>query len=91
MSDMRVKDLAGTVGITAERLVEQLNEAGINVSKPDDLITEEQKQTLLKFLQQRHGKSDDSDASSPRKITLKRKSVSEIKLGGSARDRKSVV
>ena len=84
MSDMRVKDLAGTVGITAERLVEQLNEAGINVSKPDDLITEDQKQTLLKFLQQRHGKSSDSGASSPKKITLKRKSVSEIKLGGSA-------
>jgi translation initiation factor IF-2 len=87
---MRVKDLAGTVGITAERLVEQLNEAGINVSEPDDLITEEQKQTLLKFLQQRHGKSDDEAASAPRKITLKRKSVSEIKLGGSARGGKSV-
>jgi translation initiation factor IF-2 len=88
---MRVKDLAGTVGITAERLVEQLNEAGINVSKPDDLISEEQKQTLLKFLQQRHGKAaDDAGASSPRKITLKRKSVSEIKLGGSARGGKSV-
>jgi translation initiation factor IF-2 len=88
---MRVKDLAGTVGITAERLVDQLNEAGINVSKPDDLISEEQKQTLLKFLQQRHGKAaDDTGASSPRKITLKRKSVSEIKLGGSARGGKSV-
>jgi translation initiation factor IF-2 len=87
---MRVKDLAGTVGITAERLVEQLNEAGINVSEPDDLITEDQKQTLLKFLQQRHGKSSDSEASSPRKITLKRKSVSEIKLGGAARGGKSV-
>ena len=90
MSDMRVKDLAGTVGITAERLVEQLNEAGINVSEPDDLITEDQKQTLLKFLQQRHGKSSDSEASSPRKITLKRRSVSEIKLGGAARGGKSV-
>jgi translation initiation factor IF-2 len=88
---MRVKDLAGTVGITAERLVDQLNEAGINVSQPDDLITEDQKQTLLKFLQQRHGKAaDDTGASSPRKITLKRKSVSEIKLGGSARGGKSV-
>jgi translation initiation factor IF-2 len=90
MSDMRVKDLAGTVGITAERLVEQLNEAGINVSKPDDLITEEQKQTLLSFLQQRHGKSGESDASAPKKITLKRKSVSEIKLGGATRGGKSV-
>jgi translation initiation factor IF-2 len=84
MSDMKVKDLAGTVGITAEKLVEQLNEAGISVSKADDLITEAQKQTLLQFLQQRHGRSEDSDAS-PKKITLKRKSVSEIKLGGSAR------
>ncbi|MCX4187575.1 translation initiation factor IF-2 [Methylophaga sp. OBS4] len=91
MSDMRVKDLAGTVGITAERLVEQLNEAGINVSKPDDMITEDQKQSLLKFLQQRHGKTaDGATASSPKKITLKRKSLSEIKLGGATRGGKSV-
>ncbi len=84
MSDMKVKDLAGTVGITPEKLVEQLNEAGINVSKADDLITEAQKQSLLQFLQQRHGRNDGNDAA-PKKITLKRKSVSEIKLGGSSR------
>ncbi|HEC72973.1 MAG TPA: translation initiation factor IF-2 [Methylophaga aminisulfidivorans] len=90
MSDMKVKDLAGTVGISAERLVEQLNEAGISVSKPDDLITEEQKQSLLQFLQNRHGKSADSDGATPKKITLKRKSVSEIKLGGATRGGKSV-
>lgn len=84
MSDMKVKDLAGTVGITPEKLVEQLNEAGIKVAKADDLITEEQKQSLLKFLQQRHGRNDNGDAA-PKKITLKRKSVSEIKLGGSSR------
>jgi len=85
MSDMMVKDLAGTVGVTAERLVEQLNEAGISVSKPDDQITEEQKQTLLSFLQDRHGKSTDSTVAAPKKITLKRKSVSEIKLAGAAK------
>ncbi|MCC5796555.1 MAG: translation initiation factor IF-2 [Methylophaga sp.] len=90
MSDMKVKDLAGTVGITAERLVEQLNEAGIRVSQPDDLITEEQKQTLLQFLQQRHGKSVDGASVTPKKITLKRKSVSEIKLAGPTRAGKSV-
>ncbi|HBX59389.1 MAG TPA: translation initiation factor IF-2, partial [Methylophaga sp.] len=82
MSDMKVKDLADTVGITPERLVDQLNEAGIKVSKPDDLITEDQKQSLLQFLQQRHGKSASENDASPKKITLKRKSVSEIKLGG---------
>jgi translation initiation factor IF-2 len=90
MSDMRVKDLAGTVGVTAERLVEQLNEAGIDVSEPNDLITEQQKETLLKFLQQRHGTSVDKSSGSGKKITLKRKSVSEIKVGGAARGGKSV-
>jgi translation initiation factor IF-2 len=87
---MKVKDLANTVGVTAEHLVVQLNEAGITVSNADDLITEEQKQSLLSFLQQRHGKAGESTATSPKKITLKRKSVSEIKLGGTARGGKSV-
>ncbi|MCL4141615.1 UNVERIFIED_CONTAM: hypothetical protein GTU68_051744, partial [Idotea baltica] len=77
MSDMMVKDLAATVGIEPERLVEQLNEAGIEVVKPTDEITEDQKQTLLLFLQNRHGKTADGKTTSPKKITLKRKSVSE--------------
>ena len=86
MSDMKVKDLAATVGVEPTRLVEQLNEAGIKVSKPTDAITEEQKQTLLMFLQQRHGKpASEGESTSPKKITLKRKSVSEIKLGGASR------
>jgi translation initiation factor IF-2 len=83
MSDIKVKDLAEGVGISGERLVEQLGEAGVVVSSPDDLITEDQKQTLLKFLQQRHGKDETSETPT-KKITLKRKSVSEIKLGSSA-------
>lgn len=70
MSDMKVKDLADTVGITPERLVDQLNEAGIKVSQPDDLITEEQKQELLQFLQQRHGKLAGGTDASPKKNHL---------------------
>ncbi|OUR74412.1 translation initiation factor IF-2 [Methylophaga sp. 41_12_T18] len=85
MSEIMVKELAETVGITADRLVEQLNEAGIKVAKSEDKITEEQKQTLLSYLQERHGKSTDSTIAAPKKITLKRKSVSEIQLSGSAR------
>ena len=85
MSDMKVKDLAATVGVEPERLVEQLNEAGITVFKPTDKITEDQKQTLLMFLQNRHGKAAEGETASPKKITLKRKSVSEIKLGGASR------
>lgn len=67
MSDMKVKDLAETVGITPERLVDQLKEAGITVSQPEDLITEEQKQTLLQFLQQRHGKAAGGQDATPKK------------------------
>ena len=85
MSDMKVKDLAATVGVEPERLVEQLNEAGIKVAKPTDEITEDQKQTLLMFLQNRHGTSGEGEAKATKKITLKRKSVSEIKLGGASR------
>ena len=87
MSDIKVKDLAATVGVEPKRLVEQLNEAGIKVSKPTDTISEEQKQTLLMFLQQRHSSTSvEGEKPSPKKITLKRKSVSEIKLGGATRN-----
>lgn len=85
MSDMKVKDLADNIGITPDRLVEQLNEAGVTVAKTTDSITEEQKQTLLSFLQARHGKESGNTISKPKKITLKRKSTSEIKLGASSR------
>ncbi|MFW5451675.1 MAG: translation initiation factor IF-2 [Methylophagaceae bacterium] len=85
MSDVKVLELASTIGVDAERLVEQLNEAGIKVSNSDDAITEKQKQTLLDFLQERHGKSADGEGTKKKKITLKRKSTSEIKLGGASR------
>jgi len=88
MSDIKVKDLADSVGVSGEHLVAQLAEAGVTVSNSDALITEEQKQTLLGFLQQRHGKSEDGTEAS-KKITLKRKSVSEIKLGSNAARRGS--
>lgn len=84
MSDIKVNDLADSVGVSGEHLVDQLGEAGVVVSSPDDLITEDQKQTLLNFLQQRHGKSEEGAAAPSKKITLKRKSVSEIKVGSTA-------
>ena len=68
MSDIKVKDLAATVGVEPERLVEQLNEAGIKVSKSTDVISEDQKQTLLIFLQQRNSNTSvDGEKPSPKK------------------------
>ena len=43
MSDVTVKQLAGVLGITAEKLMEQLESAGIPASSEDDAISNESK------------------------------------------------
>lgn len=74
-----VEQLAESVGIPWERLLLQLNKAGIQVTSPQDSVTPEQKQEFLSFLT--HGpEGGGTTASEPKKITLKRKSVSEIKV-----------
>jgi len=50
MSDISVKKLASAVGIKTERLIQQLNEAGISVSNETDTINDQQKLLLLKQL-----------------------------------------
>ena len=77
MPDVTVSQYADVIGIPEDRLIEQLNEAGITKKTPDDVITDVEKSELLGFLRTKHGKESSSE---PRKITLKRKSVSEIKV-----------
>lgn len=79
MSDITVKQFAESINTPAERLVEQLNEAGIKVKSSDDAITEDQKAKLLEHL--------NASTSGPKKITLSRKKTTEIKVakGGQAR------
>ena len=82
MTDVTVKQLATVVGIPVDRLIEQLGEAGIAVSNGESRITDKQKLDLLAHLRKSHGKKEPLGASEPRRITLKRKTHSEIKLGG---------
>jgi len=82
MSQVTVKQLSEVVGATVERLLEQLKDAGIEVSGADSEITDEQKFKLLDHLRSSHGKKADS-AASKGKITLKRKSTASLKSGGS--------
>lgn len=89
MSGMKVENLASTIGVTPEKLIEQLNEAGVKVSSIDAVISDEQKQTLLTFLRERHGKSGQSTMGA-RKVTLKRKSEGELNVSGAARSGKSI-
>ncbi|MCW8906789.1 MAG: translation initiation factor IF-2, partial [Sedimenticola sp.] len=79
MSDVTVRQLAKDVGIAEERLLAQLKDAGVTKKSADDLISVSEKAQLLTHLRESHGKKDDRlSAGGPKKITLKRKTVSEL-------------
>ncbi len=80
MADVTVSQFAEVLKVPVERLLTQLDEAGIRVSGADDTISDEAKMELLTFLRRAHGRGDDA---APRKITLKRKSQGEIKVASS--------
>ena len=82
MSQVTVSQLADVLGVDYERLLAQLNDAGIKASSGDDAVSNEDKKKLLAHLRASHGKVE-SDATAPRKVTLKRKSVSELRVAGS--------
>ena len=87
MPDVTVSQYADVIGIPVERLLEQLQEAGLSDKLPSDLISDSEKSELLIFLRRKHGKDD---LSWPRKITLKRKTISEIKVPVSAHGRSKI-
>jgi translation initiation factor IF-2 len=77
MPEVTVREYADVIGITVERLQEQLLEAGLSDRAADDQLSDTEKAELLGFLRRKRGKDDDSE---PRKITLSRKTVSELKV-----------
>ena len=83
MSDVTVTEFAQVLRVPVEKLLLQLGEAGIQVADANDTISEDAKLELLTHLRRSHGRKDPA-ASAPRKITLKRKSQSELRLAGGA-------
>jgi len=81
MSKVTVKQLSEVVGAPVERLLEQLKEAGIEADNADTEISDEQKVKLLDHLRNSHGKAA-AKTGGKSKITLKRKTTSELKSGG---------
>ncbi len=77
MTDVTVSQLAETVSVPVDRLLQQMKEAGLPQTGESDPVSDEQKQSLLSFLRESHGES----SSAPRKLTLKRRSVSTLKAG----------
>ncbi len=91
MAEVTVKQLAGVVGTPVERLLEQIKDAGLSIDSPDSLISDSDKMALLGYLRGQHGKDISVDtANKPRKIALKRKAVSEVKVSGSGRNKVSI-
>ncbi len=86
MAEVTVKQLAEDVGAPVDRLLRQFEEAGLSKRAEDDVVTDDEKQTLLAFL--RRSKSAESDG--PSKITLKRRTTTKLKAGGSAGRGKTV-
>ena len=84
MSEATIKSFAAQIGISPDKLLTQLVAAGIDEKLVDDSLSDDEKMTLLTYLRTHHGGSE----SGTKKITLKQKSVSQIKQNsrtGSAR------
>ncbi|MGA7966019.1 MAG: translation initiation factor IF-2 [Gammaproteobacteria bacterium] len=79
MAEVTVREFAEQIHTPVERLLEQLAEAGVEVSKADDSLSNEQKMQLLAHLRREHGEDGQAE---PRRITLKRRSMSELKIAG---------
>ncbi len=86
MSEVIVTELADVIGVSPERLITQMAEAGIDGKKQDSTVTDSERQTLLAHLKRAHGESAEGEVDQPKKISLKRKSTSQLKTtGGSSR------
>ena len=82
-----IRKLAELVNTPVEKLLEQLAEAGMSFSGPDQVVTSMEKVKLLGFLKRSHGKADTAadDVIAPGKITLNRSRKQEITIGGSGK------
>lgn len=85
MAQVTVQQLAKVVGASSERLLTQMKEAGLPHTAAEEAVSDEDKQTLLSYLKRSHGESTDA----PKRITLKRKTISTLRTS-SSQGRKTV-
>lgn len=89
MAEVTVKQLAEMVGVSVERLLTQMQEAGISGKNEGASVSESERQALLVHLKRSHG--EDAEGSEPKKITLKRKTTSQLKVASGASGKKKTV
>jgi translation initiation factor IF-2 len=82
MAEVTVNELAKSIGAPVERLLTQMQEAGLQHKSAEAKVSDDEKQRLLNFLKSSHGEAE----LEPKKITLQRKTTTTIKTGtGNAR------
>ena len=83
MADVTIAQFADVLKVPVEKLIIQLDEAGIKVDGSEDTISEDAKLELLTHLRRSHGQAESiATSAAPRRITLRRKSQSELRLAG---------
>ena len=90
MAETTVRELADVVGIPVNRLLTHLGESGLPHTEADERINDQDKAQLLMHLRRLHRKGEGEPAA-PRKIALRRKSVSELRIASPQGRRKTVV
>ena len=92
MAEVTVKQLAETLKIPEDKLIEQLSNAGVAKDSANALVTEAEKTRLLDFLRTTYGTGSEDPGAAPAKITLSRKSHTTLKVNPSGqRGAKTVV
>jgi len=81
MANVTAKQLSEVIGVSIDKLLDQLKNAGVMVKDANDPISDEDKLKLLESLRSSHGKED---SQGPKKITLQRKSKSELRVAGNS-------
>ncbi len=76
MTQITIKGFAEQIGIPPETLLRQLTAAGVSVKRADDALSDEEKEKLFHYLRASHGATEEGAAK--KKITLKRKSTSQV-------------
>jgi translation initiation factor IF-2 len=83
MSDVTIAQFAEVLKVSVDRLLSQLQEAGIDNAGAEAIISDDEKMELLTYLRRSHGRTGDALKAAPQKITLHRRSQSELRLSGS--------
>lgn len=81
MAQLTVSELAEVVDAPVERLLRQMHAAGLSHNSAEQVVNDEDKRKLLVYLKSLHGEETEE----PRKITLRRKTVSTLRAGSGKR------